>query len=98
MNMYLKCLAREEPNVVCMAVRPGIVDTEIVQGLYSNPHNAQVMDPEQFKFMQLQRDHGKLLKPEEPAEVMAKLVLDAPKSLSGSFFSWDDAKIRKLLE
>ena len=98
MNIYLKCLAREEPEIVCMSVRPGIVDTAIVNSLYTNPHRAQVMDQEQFKFMQLQKEHGKLLKPEQPAEMFAKLVLEAPKSLSGQFFGWDDAKIKKLFE
>lgn len=93
MNMYLKCLAREEPEIVSMAVKPGIVDTEIVQGLYSDPKCAETMDPEQFKFMKLQRDNGKLLKPQLPAEVMAKLILEAPKSLSGKFFDWNDPKL-----
>lgn len=96
MNMYLKCLAREEPEITCMSIRPGIVDTAIIESLYSDPRRAQVMDPEQFKFMKMQKDHNKLLKPEQPAEIMAKLVLDAPKSLSGQFFSWDDSKIKNL--
>lgn len=98
MNIYMKCLAREEPEIVCMSVRPGIVDTAIVNSLYDDPHRAQVMDPEQFKFMKMQKDHGKLLKPEAPAEIFSKLVLDAPKGLSGQFFGWDDAKIKKLFE
>ncbi len=96
MNMYLRCLAREEPEITALAVRPGIVDTEIVRGLYSNPHSEEVMDPQQFRFMQLQRENGKLLQPEQPADVMAKLVLSAPKSLSGAFISWDDSHIQNL--
>ena len=98
MNVYLKCLAREEPEITCMSVRPGIVDTAIVQSLFSDPHRAEVMAPDQFKFMSLQRDNGKLLKPEQPAEMFAKLILEAPKLLSGQFFGWDDAKIKKLFE
>lgn len=98
MNVYLKCLAREEPEIVCMSVRPGIVDTAIVQSLFSDPHRAEVMAPDQYKFMLLQKEQGKLLKPDLPAETFAKLVLEAPKSLSGQFFGWDDAKIKKLFE
>lgn len=98
MNMYLKCLAGEETDIVCMSVRPGIVDTAIVNSLYTNPHRAQVMDPEQYKFMLMQKEKGKLLKAQEPGDVMAQLVLKAPKSLSGQFFSWDDAKIKKFFE
>lgn len=98
MNIFLKGLAREEPEIVCLLVRPGIVETEIVNSLYNNPRRAEVMDPKEFKFMQLQRDQGKLLKPEQPGDVMARLVLEAPKSLSGLFLSWDDVKIKKLFE
>lgn len=98
MNIYLKCLAREEAGIVCMSVRPGIVDTAIVNSLYTNPRRSEVMDPEQYKFMLLQKEKGKLLKAEEPGDVMAKLVLEAPMSLSGQFFGWDDAKIKKLFE
>ncbi len=98
MNIYLKCLAREEPEITCMSIRPGIVDTEIVNSLYTNPHREKVMDPEQFKFMKMQKDHGKLLKAELPGEMMARLVLEAPKSLSGQFFSWDDIKIKKMFD
>ena len=98
MNVYLKCLAREEPEITCMSVRPGIVDTAMIQSLYSDAHRAQVMAPDQYKFMVLQRDSGKLLKPEQPAEMFAKLILEAPNSLSGQFFGWDDVKIKKLFE
>lgn len=98
MNVYLKCFAREEPEITCMSVRPGIVDTAIIQSLFSDPHRAEVMSPDQYKFMLLQRDNGKLLSPDQPAEMFAKLIMDAPKSLSGQFFSWDDAKIKKLFE
>lgn len=96
MNMYLRCLAREEPEIVCLAVRPGIVATEMVRNLYANPRSKAVMDPQQYRFMELQREQGKLLTPEQPAEVMAKLVLSAPQSLSGSFISWDDSQLKEL--
>ena len=39
-------------------------------------------DTERFKTM---RKEGKMLKPEQPGNVMAKLVLDAPAELSGEF-------------
>ena len=96
MNIYLKCLAREEPEITCMSIRPGIVDTAILSSIYENPLSSKKMDPDQFKFMKMQKDQGKLLKPELPGDVMAKLVLEGPKELSGQFFSWDDAKIKKL--
>ena len=36
------------------------------------------------KFASLKRD-GKLLRPDQPGHVMAKLALNAPKELSGKF-------------
>lgn len=39
-------------------------------------------------FVKLHED-GKLLKPEAPGEVIARLALEAPASLSGKFVSWD---------
>jgi NAD(P)-dependent dehydrogenase (short-subunit alcohol dehydrogenase family) len=92
MNMFLKCLAQEEPSIVSMCVRPGIVDTDILDNVYSD-HSAAVMARDQFQFMKLQKDKGKLLRPEQPAEVMAKLALEGGKGLSGQFFAWDDSRL-----
>lgn len=98
MNVYLKCLAREEPEIISMSVRPGIVETAMVNSVFDEPHCSEVMDPREFQFMRNLKQQGKLLQPEQPGDVMAKLVLEAPKSLSGQFFAWDDVKIKKLFE
>lgn len=29
LNMFVSCLSKEEPSVVCLAVRPGIIDTDM---------------------------------------------------------------------
>ena len=94
--MYLKVVSREEPNITVLSIRPGIVDTEMVRFIYDDPHNRQVMDAEQYKFMELQRVKGRLLEPTAPANAMANLVMDAGKELSGGFFSWDDPKINSI--
>lgn len=41
---------------------------------------------------------GGLLKPEQPGHVMAKLVLDAPKDLSGKFLSWNAEELKAFQE
>ena len=34
-----------------------------------------------------------LLHPDEPAHVIASLAINAPNSISGKFFSWDDKEL-----
>jgi hypothetical protein len=41
---------------------------------------------------------GGLLKPEQPGHVMAKLVLEAPKELSGKFLSWNAEELKAFQE
>lgn len=76
-------LKSEEPDIVAVAIRPGTVDT----GMQTSLRNefADAMDPEdRARFANLKRD-GKLLRPDQPGNVMARLVLNAPTKLSGQF-------------
>lgn len=79
-------LGAEEPDVTSVSIRPGMVDTEMQRALRED--HATALDAEMHsKFTGVHKD-GKLLKPEQPGHVMAKLVLDAPKELSGHFYSY----------
>lgn len=43
-------------------------------------------------------EQGKLLKPEQPGHVMAKMAIDAglsKKGLNGIFLSWNDEKLKE---
>ena len=75
-------LAVEEPDVTTVSVRPGVVDTDMqveVRG-----HNSVMDAKDAQKFKSLHED-GKLLKPEQPGTVMARLAVQAEKGLSGKF-------------
>lgn len=86
MNHFAMSLGSEEPDVTCVAIRPGMVDTEMQRELRED--HATNLDAEMHsKFAGAHKD-GKLVKPEQPGHVMAKLVLDAPKDLSGRFLSY----------
>lgn len=86
MNNFAMTLGAEEPDVTSVSVRPGMVDTEMQRELRED--HATTLDAEMHsKFTTVHKD-GKLLKPEQPGHVMAKLVLDAPKELSGRFLSY----------
>ena len=81
--MMIKCLAAEEPEITVMAVKPGVVDTEMAAAPLSKGKNH--IDPAKYKYLL----EIKKLRPEEPAKVLAELVLEAPREYSGKFFSFD---------
>lgn len=86
MNNFAMSLGAEEPDVTSVSIRPGMVDTEMQRELRED--HATNLDAEMHsKFTGVHKD-GKLLQPEQPGHVMAKLALDAPKELSGHFYSY----------
>lgn len=86
MNHLALSLGSEEPYVTSLSIRPGMVDTDMQRELRED--HVTTLDAEMHsKFTTVYKD-GKLLKPEQPGHVMAKLVLDAPKNLSGRFLSY----------
>jgi NAD(P)-dependent dehydrogenase (short-subunit alcohol dehydrogenase family) len=75
-------LAVEEPDITTVAIRPGVVDTQMqveVRG-----HNSVMDEKDTDKFRSL-FEKGELLKPEQPGNVIAKLAVGAGKELSGKF-------------
>ncbi|KAL4937910.1 hypothetical protein BDV06DRAFT_202058 [Aspergillus oleicola] len=91
MNHLALSLGEEEPDVTSVSIRPGMVDTEMQRELRED--HASTLEPQvHAKFTGVHRE-GKLLRPEQPGHVMAKLVLDAPKELSGKFLSWNDQQL-----
>jgi NAD(P)-dependent dehydrogenase (short-subunit alcohol dehydrogenase family) len=86
MNHLASTLAVEELDIVSIAVRPGTVDTEMQREI-REVHHEHMDEKDAAKFKSLPQD-GKLLKPEQPGNVIARLVLDAPTSLSGKFIKY----------
>lgn len=86
MNNLAQTLGSEEPDVTSVSVRPGMVDTEMQREL-REVHGA-TLDAEMHSKFTGAHSNGKLVKPEQPGHVMAKLVLDAPKELTGLFLSY----------
>lgn len=83
LNHMAETLAAEEPDVTTVSVRPGTVDTAMQDNIRATHHKQ--MDPKDAeKFLGL-KPNGKLLRPDQPGNVMARLVLDAPKELNGKF-------------
>lgn len=85
MNHLALSLGEEEPDVTSVSIRPGMVDTEMQRELRED--HATNLEPQMHSKFTTVHKEGKLLQPEQPGHVIAKLVLDAPKTLTGKFLS-----------
>lgn len=83
LNHLALTLSVEEPDVTSISIRPGVVDTEMQKELREK-HSETMQETDVAKFCTLHRD-GKLLRPDQPGNVMAKLVLNGSNTLSGKF-------------
>ena len=82
MNHLALTLANEEPDITSIAIRPGVVDTEMQVEVRGHKGVMDGKDVEKFKTL---FEQGKLLKPEQPGNVMARLAVGMEKGLSGKF-------------
>jgi len=76
-------IAREESELTVVAIRPGVVDTEMQREL-RDVHSKVMEDMDNSKFFKAHQENT-LLRPEMPGHVMAEMVLRPPKALSGKF-------------
>ncbi|KAL9633050.1 MAG: hypothetical protein Q9164_004930 [Protoblastenia rupestris] len=93
MNALARQIACEEPDVTAFSIRPGVVDTDMQRDL-REIHSAVMEDKDNAKFRDAYQNQT-LLKPEQPGNVMARLVLDPDKSLNGQYLSWDGKELSK---
>lgn len=87
MNSLCRTLANEEPNITSIALRPGVVDTEMQTRLRSE--GKDVMASPNYKHFHNLHAESKLLKPDAPAEVIVNLSIRAEPKITGQFLSWD---------
>ena len=96
MNHLAMTLANEEKDITSIAIRPGVVDTEMQQDIREK-HNTAMDASDAKRFAEL-KSSGGLLKPEQPGHVMAKLVVDPPTALNGKFLSWNAEELKSFQE
>ena len=90
LNSLARTLAVEEPSVGVLAIRPGVVDTQM-QDTLKDEHYGKMESKDVQRFVEM-REKGEMLKPEMPGAVMARLVLRgfADKIESGDFVKYVD--------
>jgi len=93
LNHIALTLAVEEPDIITVSIRPGTVDTEMQRELREVHH--KVMDTKDAEKFAGLKGNGKLLSPEQPGNVIAKLAIDAPKALTGCFLNWNDKDLEE---
>ena len=96
LNHFTRVLAEEEPSITTIAVRPGVVDTQMQQ-LVRNMGKIGMPESTHTDFVNLHRD-GKLLQPEVPAEAIAVLALRVPHEWSGQFVAWNEERVQGVVK
>lgn len=66
-------------------MRPGVVDTDMQVEVRGNNTVMDSKDAAKFKSL---HEEGKLLKPEQPGNVIARLAVGAEKELNGKFLRY----------
>ncbi|CAE7203649.1 unnamed protein product [Rhizoctonia solani] len=92
MNSLARTLANEEKDIVSVAVRPGVADTEMQSQIRSR--GLASMTPEEHSIFVALHAGSQLVKPEDTGHVIAGLSIGAKPELSGTFVDWlsDDVK------
>lgn len=83
LNHLALTLTVEEPNITSVAIRPGVVDTDMQTKVRSHAEVMDEKDVEKFKGL---HEQGKLLRPDQPGNVIARLAVVAGRELSGKLW------------
>lgn len=94
MNAILGVLAQEEPDIITLAVSPGVVQTEMSTNFVTQ--GRPFMTTAQATAMEQMLQSSNIIKPESVAETFAKLALAAPKEKSGRSILWSEKWISNI--
>lgn len=90
LEMLVGVLAAENPEMTIMAVRPGIVDTQILTTLMVN--EGSKLGKDQADFL----GSAPMLEPWQPGNAIADMVMQNGKELSGKAVEWNEDWVSKL--
>jgi NAD(P)-dependent dehydrogenase (short-subunit alcohol dehydrogenase family) len=95
LNHLSRILAREEADVTVVALKPGIVDTEMQAQIREKGRDR--MAENSYQWLSGLHAQGKLLPVESPGKAIACLALFAPPDWSGQLLQWDDPQVQSLV-
>ncbi|ORZ31625.1 putative short-chain dehydrogenase [Catenaria anguillulae PL171] len=93
LNMLAKCLAVEEPKVVTVALRPGVLDTDMQQHIRDNGKGK--LEDGTYEYFVKAHQEGSLVDPHVSGHVAAQLLVKAGKELSGQFVDWKGDEVKE---
>jgi NAD(P)-dependent dehydrogenase (short-subunit alcohol dehydrogenase family) len=93
LNHFTRVLSAEEPRLTVMAVRPGVVDSQMQATI--RREGPDVMTGEQVKYYRNLKESGELEAPEVPGRAIAWLALHGSQEFSGQFLDYDDPRISR---
>jgi NAD(P)-dependent dehydrogenase (short-subunit alcohol dehydrogenase family) len=96
LNTLTQVLAGEEPEITAIALRPGVVDTQMQVTIRQTGRGKMAVGS--YDWLTGLHQQGKLLPVEIPGRVMASLALFTPHEWSGETLQWDDAKVQELVK
>jgi NAD(P)-dependent dehydrogenase (short-subunit alcohol dehydrogenase family) len=95
-NHLTRILASEEPAITAIALRPGIVDTEMQATIREKGRDR--MAERNYNLLHGLYEQGRLLPPEAPGRALACLSLHAPREWSGDTIQWDEERVQRLVQ
>ncbi|KAI1307444.1 short-chain dehydrogenase [Xylaria venustula] len=84
-------LAVEEPSITAVTVSPGKVDTAMQKQIREEGHTG--MSSEVHASFVAEHENGRLLNPDQPGTVIAKLAIGATRALGGKHYRWNAAEL-----
>ncbi|EPY50090.1 hypothetical protein SPOG_03559 [Schizosaccharomyces cryophilus OY26] len=85
-NMLVTSLGSEEPDIMSVAVRPGVVDTPM-QEIIRDEQNKSAMGDMHDYFKEL-KSSGKLVSPHDVAKALTYLAMNPSDKITGQFVEW----------
>lgn len=95
LNYFTRLLAAEEPEITALAVRPGLVDTQMQATIRETGKGH--MAESNYNRLASVYEQGRLLPPELPGRAIACLALSAPHAWSGDVLQWDEERVQALV-
>ncbi len=87
LNHLCAHLAVEEPSITTVTVSPGKVDTTMQKQIREDGHIG--MSPDVHASFVAEHENGRLLNPDQPGTVIAKLAIGATNALTGKHYRCD---------
>lgn len=85
LNHLNMTVAREEPDIISVSIRPGMVNTQMQADLREK--YTEALEQDAHRYVSAYKE-SRLLRPEQPAHVIAKLALRATREQTGKFLTY----------